>query len=559
MNTISSRLRNALPSQPTISLLIVLFVLMVVGWQAFEWLINRVYVDQGYSLRLRYKGPPLPFLPGNRPQTKPGHLAQVDEDGDPLEIGVLEQMVGPGRHFFNPLWWERTLVKDTVVKPGEVAVVTSKLGDELPAHQYLVDGDLGDGKFKGILRKVLAPGVYRINDYSFATKIIQLEKFQSGNQIKNAGWVQIRPGYVGVVTNLTDNPATGAKTGIQEDVLPPGIYPINPREQEVDVVNIGYREKSIVNNLRTDPSGKVLLDASGEPAISQDEAGISFPSNDGFNIHMDFTAIWGILPEQAPEVIRKFGNVEAVETKVVIPQIESICRNMGSTLGAVDLLVGESRQKFQTETTEAFKDVLEEKGLTLLYGLVRHIYIPQEVRLPIQQAFLADELKITLEQQQLTKQTEALLREAERKVELETERTRVETDKLVAQKLAEGQKTSEETRAKTTQLVAAVDKETAGLEAQSIVKLGEANAKSQKMLAEAKADKFNLAVQAFGSGKAFTQWTFATGLPADVELRTLYAGAGTFWTDLKSFSDVLLGKQEQAKSPAKSPVSDPGR
>lgn len=559
METESSRIRNALPSRPTTSVLVVLLVIVVVAWQAFDWMVNRVYVDQGYSLRLRYKGPPLPFLPGGRPQAKPGHLAQVDEDGDPLEIGVVEQMVGPGRQFFNPFWWERTLVKDTVVKPGEVAIVTSKLGDELPAGQYLVDGDLGAAKYRGILRKVLAPGVYRINDYAFDVKIVELERIQSGNQIKNAGWVQIRPGYVGVVTNLADNPATKAKTGIQENVLPPGIYPINPREQEVDIVQIGFREKSIVSNLRTDAQGQVILDASGEPTIADDDSGISFPSNDGFNIHMDFTAIWGILPEQAPEVIRKFGNVEAVETKVVVPQIESICRNMGSTLGAVDLLVGESRQKFQTETTDSFHNVLKEKGLTLLYGLVRHIYIPQEVRVPIQQAFLADELRLTLEQQQLTKQTEALLREAERKVELETERTRVETEKLVAEKIAEGRKTSEETHAKTTQLVAAVDKETAQIEAQATVKLGEAKAKSQQMLEEAKANKFTLAVQAFGTGQAYTQWVFATGLPKDVELRTLYAGQGTFWTDLKSFTDVMMGRQEQTKAPVRTITPDAGR
>jgi len=551
MNTDSFRIRNMMPARPATSLLVVALVVLVVGWQAFQWTVNRIYVDQGESLLLRYKGPPLPFLPGVRPQGKPGHLAQVDEDGDPLEVGVLEQLVGPGRHFYCPLWWERTIVKDKTVHPGEVAIATSKLGDDLPAGEYLVDGELGAIKYKGILRKVLGPGVYRVNDYAFQIDIIKLQENRSGNQVKSAGWVQIQPGSVGVVTNLTSNHLTKAKAGIQENVLPPGIYPINPHEQAIDIVNIGYREKSIVNNLRTDKRGELLLDPSGEPAIADDESGISFPSSDGFSIHMDFTAIWGIMPNQAPEVIRKFGTVDAVETKVVIPQIESICRNRGSRLGAVDLLVGESRQKFQTETSVAFNNVLNEKGIKLLYGLVRHIYIPQEVRIPIQQAFLSDEIKLTLEQQQLTKRTEALLREAERKVELEAERTRVETVKLVASKLAEGQKVSEETAAKTTQLIASVDKQTADLEAQSTVKLGEANANSQKLLAEAKANKFTLAVQAFGSGQAYTQWVFANGLPRDIELRTLYAGPGTFWTDLKGFTDVMLGRQQETNRPAK--------
>jgi regulator of protease activity HflC (stomatin/prohibitin superfamily) len=536
----SRRGRNA-----GVSILLTLFVLLIVGWQIVDWTVNRVYVPAGYSLLLRYKGPPLPFLPGNRPQTKPGYLAQVDESGDPMEVGVVEQMVGPGRHFYNPLWWERTLVPDLIIAPGEVAVVTSKLGDALPKDQFLVDGELHEIRSKGILRKVLGPGRYRINNYAFTVQKIKLDEIASGTQTKYAGWVEILPGYVGVVTNLAGNPITGAKPGIQEKVLPPGIYPINPREQQVDIVNIGYREKSIVSNLKLDNRGMPILDPSGEPAIMDDESGINFPSNDGFTIHMDFTAIWGVMPDQAPEVIRKFGNVDAVESKVVVPQIESICRNNGSTLGAVDLLVGESRQKFQDGVSDAFDKVLNEKGISLLYGLVRHIYIPQDVRIPIQRAFLSDEIKLTLQQQQLTKQTEGKLREEERKVELETERTKVETEKLVAEKMANGRKLAEETQAKTGQLVAAVDKEVAVLEAQATVQLGEADAKAKQLLQEAKADKFRMAVESFGSGQAYTQWIFANGLPKDVELRTLYAGPGTFWTDLRSFTDVMLGKQAQ--------------
>ncbi len=527
-----------------ISTAIVLLICIFGAFTVWHWTVDRCYVPPGMSLQLRYKGPPLPMLPGGREQSQPGYFAKVDENGDPEELGVLEQMVGPGRHFYNPFWWERKLVEDTVIEAGEVAMVVSKLGKELERGDFLVDGDIGVTHSKGILRKLLGPGRYRINDYGFEVKEFRLETIQSGNQEKAAGWVEIQAGYVGVVTNLAPNPLTGEKKGIQENVLPPGLYMINPREQEVDIVNVGFRERSIVAHATTDASGQLLLDASGEPILAADESGISFPSNDGFPIRMDFTAIWGIMPDQAPEVIRKFGTVEAVEAKVVLPQIESICRNMGSSLGAVDLLVGQSRQVFQTEVSTNFEQVLREKGLTLLYGLVRHIYIPQEVRLPIQQAFLADELKLTLGQQQLTKQTEALLREAEQKVELEAERTRVNTRRKVAQQVAEGHKTAEETRAQTVQLVAAIEKETAELESQATVKLGEATANAQKLLAEAKAQRFSLAVKAFGSGQAYTRWVFATGLPKDVELRTLYAGTGTFWTDLRNFTDIMMGKNE---------------
>src|SRR5262249_61926749 len=78
--------------------------------------------------------------------------------------------------------------------------------------------------------------------------------------------------------------------------------------------------------------------------------GIEFPSSDGFPIHLDYTAIWDVLPEQAPEVVRQFGTLKDVEQKVILPQIESICRLHGSRRGAVDLLGGDAPEQVQDTT-----------------------------------------------------------------------------------------------------------------------------------------------------------------------------------------------------------------
>ena len=529
-------------------------LLLVFGLELFQWTFNRVYVPQGHSMVLRYKGPPLPFLPGNRPVAKTGQFAKVDENGRPMEIGILKEMRGPGRHFLWIGWWETTLIPDVTVKPGQVAIVTSRMGEDLTDGQFLVDGDLDQTSQKGILRKVFGPGTYRINNYAYLVKVIDEETIQSGLQLKYAGWVSIPTGYVGVVTNLTDNPMTKTVAGIQSSVLQPGLYPINPNEQHVDIVGIGFAEKSVKTTLKS-LNGKPILDESGEPAVVDDESGISFPSNDGFRIHMDFTAVWGIMPEQASAVISKFGTLDAVEAKVVVPQIESICRNQGSSLGAVDLLVGDTRRKFQEEVSDEFETILEDKNLTLLHGFVRNIHIPMEVRKPIQEKFVADELKLTRDQELLTAGTEGTLREAEKTVELEMERINAETKKLVAQAEAEGEKEAEETKAETLKLSAAIARKTAELEAEASVTLGKAKAGAKQAEAEAKSELFALAVSAFGSGNAYNQWTFATGLPEDIRLDMLYAGEGTFWTDLKGFTDVMVGRQamEQQKTTQASP------
>ena len=538
--------------------LVTLAVMGLAGWEAVEFAVNRIYVPVGSSLLLQYKGP---LLFGSRAYPADGRLADLNNG----EIGVVEQMPGPGRHFYCPIWWERTIVEDKVVQPGEVAIVTSLVGKELSSRpelnlqkdagdpnnsQFLVDGDLGKTEYKGVLRKVYGPGRYRVNPYAYKFETIKTDIEQSGTQTKYSGWVEIKTGFVGVVTNQTDNPLTGAKKGIQPYVLPPGLYPMNPREQKVDIVEIGYREKTIISPVKQDPQGNPQLDSSGEPVMASAAGGIVFPSKDGFTIHMDFTGIWGIMPDEAPHVVEFSGNLDAVENRVVVPLIESICRNEGSKLGAVELLVGETREEFQDETTRQFEQKLKETGVVLQYGLVRHIYIPQEVRVPIQKKYLADELKLTRDQEQLTARTEANLREAERMVELESERIKVETEKLVAEKKATGEKTAAETGAETLKLVATIARETAELDRESTVTLGQAEAQAQKLMEEARANRFKLAVGAFGSGAAFNQWVFASGLPDDIQLQMLYAGEGTFWTDLKGFTDVMLSRQMQESHPA---------
>lgn len=491
-----------------------------------HWNINRVYVPEGSSLMLRYKGP---LLFGSRKPATPGHFAEKGQ------IGVREQMCGPGRHFYCPIWWKRTIVDDEVVEPGQVAIVTSKLGDPLPDGEFLVDGDLSGenrARHKGILRKVFGPGRYRANPYAFEFKIIE-----PGSDSSPRGWVEIPTGYVGVVTYLADNNVQGRKRGIQDKVLPPGLYPINPREQHVDIVEIGFRETSItVKKLMQ--GGEVAHDESGEP-LAVPGSGIGFPSNDGFDIQMDFTAIWGVMPEEAPEVIRTFGTVLEAERKVIQPQSESICRNNGSKMSAVDLLVGETRQEFQVETSDAFKSVLRDKNMTLLYGLVRHIYIPREVRIPIQEGYIADELKITREEERITAKIQADLKEAEKKVELEAERVTVETEKMAANAIAEGEREAREIAAETARKVAQIERQIAELDAKREVMIGQAEADAQQLLEEAKAEKFDLAVHAFGSPDAYSKWEFAEGLPQDIDLKLFYAGEGTLWTDLQGVMPTI--------------------
>jgi regulator of protease activity HflC (stomatin/prohibitin superfamily) len=532
----------------------------------WQWTICRIEVPPGYSLLLRYKGP-FPF--GTVPQAPEGTLVRTDRRGRPLQVGILEAMPGPGRHFYSPLEFETQLVADEIVPPGKIGVVVSKIGKPLPAGTYLADEE----GYRGIRRRVLTPGRYRINKYGFDVKLVDTDAcVEPRTRIKRREGdpTFIPTGYVGVVTNKAADPKNGQVQGIQKQVLQPGLYYLNPEAKRVDVISVGFSETSLVVEAEKsgdqgggEPVGDQRGDRLGKHSAKDPTytpgKGIEFPSSDGFPIHLDFTAIWGITPEQAPDVVRQFGTLKDVEQKVVLPQIGSICRLHGSKRGAVDLLVGDSREAFQDETSQELERVLASKSLTLLFGLTRHIYVPNQVREPIQKAKIADELTKTREQEQRTAQEQAELTEAKAKVVLGERRTKAETEKRVAELAAEGEKKAREIEATTEKLRAEIDAKTAAIAAQTTKALGEATAKKTELTKQAEADRFRQYVKALGGPDAYHKYVFAEGLPANLRLGVFYAGPGTLWTDLKGFEQTMLGKLASEAPAPKPPTNVGGR
>jgi regulator of protease activity HflC (stomatin/prohibitin superfamily) len=502
--------------------------LWLIGYEAiWRWTICRVYVEKGESLVLTYRGP----LIGSVPSAAPGRFAKVDESGNPLERGVLEEMLGPGRHFVSPWHFDRVIVKDVVVPVGKVAVVTSKVGEDPPTGSFLIDDEPGKAVHKGILRKVLTPGRYRLNTFSAYDVPATPDKMDDA--------VVVPPGSVGVVTNLADNPLTGEKQGVQDKTLPAGTYFLNPREKRVEIVQVGLWAVDVAVSARKDSRGRDVVDKDDEPVY---DGGITFPSNDGFPIRLDATAIWGVHPRDAAGVVREFGNVDKIERNLVLPQLNSICRIQGSAMSAVELVVGETREQFQKRFSEEFQRVCKTRHVQLEEALIRHIYAPLMVRKPIQAGKIADEVKKTRDQEQETARKEAELEEAKQKVTLEEKRVDAETAKESQQALALGVKRVKEMDAETQRAVAKLDAKTAEIEAETERILGEARAEVERMVRRAEADRFRQAVSAFRGGEAYNRWVFASGLPDSMDLRLIFAGPGTLWTDLPGIEAKLMGK-----------------
>jgi hypothetical protein len=536
-------------------------VLIIVGfWLMWQWGFCRFYVH-------------------------PNEMAVITaKDGEPLpqgqilarkgQKGMQEDVLGEGRHFLNPIMFERTILPVTVIPAGKVGVITSKVGKELPEGEFLAAAGQ-----KGIWKNVLGPGKYRLNPYGYAIDVLDA--------------ISVPVGYVGVVTSLSGEQATEGKfattkqKGILSDVLQPGLYYVNPREFKVDVLEIGLNQVSLLgkggaavitkgqimthNRAMDELQSKVLneqkekradyLSDSGSmmqqaaaPAMAardksdlraqkpgQSQLGatfvlnqfVEFPSRDGFEISLDMTVELELLPENIAWIFRSYGDLPAAVDKIIMPQILSISRLKGSAYGARDFIVGEGREKFQNDLTDTLAKTLAEKKIIIHNALIRHVNVPMQILDPIQQASIAQEQDLTNKEKQNTAKKMAELNTEISLIAQKREQVAQETEKIRAEIKADQVKQVAEIGAEALKNVSEIGRQTAAVQAEKVTKLGKAEADMVKLVDGERANGYQLRVKAFGDPVAYNMWTLATNLNPNVAVNILHSGPGTLWTDLE--------------------------
>lgn len=470
--------------------------------------------------------------------------------------GVLLEPLGPGRHFVNPFLYERQLKDQVVVKGGEVGVVISKSGKELPSGEFLA----GSGD-RGIQREVLMPGTYKLNPYAYEVKTLKM--------------VEVEPGYVGVVTARSGKPARNqlaepGERGVQKTVLQPGLYALNPEAYSVDRIEIGFNQITMAHAGKlpvTKTTGQIADKAqraaeqigqglpleerqkgqSGLPVLPA----VTFPSSDGFEITIDVTLLWQLLPQDAPSVVSRYGSIKKIEQNILIPQINSTARIKGSTFGAVDFIVGDKREEFQRAFQDTIKTTLEEKKLQVDLALVQDTLVPDNISGPIQDARIAAEWNTTNAEKTKTEAKKAELDENQGKIRQVEQVVEFETQRLEGNIRAEQEKQVNEIAAQTRLLVAELARQTAAIRADIRRKLGGAEAKVVEMKGKAEGEGYALQVKAVGTAADYAFYRFAQQLPEQVKLLLIYAGTGTLWTDLeKAMKIAPLGVLKELQQPA---------
>ncbi len=581
--------------KPALFLGVAALLAVALLWGSWQWLFCRFYVPPGMlAIVIAKNGEPLP----------PGEI--LARDG---QRGVQERVLGEGRHFLNPVNYEYKLHPALHIPAGKVGMVTAKVGKDLAEGEFIAK--VGE---KGIWGSVLGPGKYRLNPVGYQVDVVDA--------------ISVPVGYVGVVTSLSGKQAPegefakSGEKGIRAEVLQPGLYYVNPRQFQIDVVEVGVNQVALfgktgsgvitksqiatsnhaINELQDNllaeqrarreeylKAGQTEVlqavpvpqaaasKAKRAPAPTGDQAGavpsappapprhhgqaepafivnqfVEFPSRDGFEISLDMTVEFELLPENVAWILRNYGDLPATVEKVILPQILSISRLKGSAYGARDFIVGEGREKFQNDMTETLAKALEEKKIIINNALIRHVNVPMQILDPIQQASIAQERDLTIQEKQNTAKKQAELNTETSLIEQRSQQVTQETAKLKAEIEADQVKQVAEIVAETERRVAEIDREIARVRAEKTTTIGRAEAEVVRMVEGEKARGSQSKVRAFGDPTAYNLYTLAQSLKGDLKINILHSGTGTLWTDLqKAGLGELGGAKLLQQSPQK--------
>jgi len=418
--------------------------------------------------------------------------------------------------------------------------------------------------------------------------------------------MEIPIGYVGVVTPLSGTQASqgqfavGNQKGVRQDVLQPGLYYANNKQYQIDVLEIGVNQVSLLGNEGAQVVTKTHL-ASQNAAIQKLESNVlqqqaekredyaaenkdyfysrskassasaaepqgrgnrpakkpqlnqerhpqtevaqfvEFPSRDGFEIKIDMTVEFELLPKNIAWIYRSYGDLPAVIDNIIMPQIQSISRLKGSAYRAKDFIMGEGREKFQSELKNSLETTLGEKQLLIHNALIRHVTVPNQILDPIQKASIAIEEDLTNKEKQNTAKRQADLNTEQSLIEQRGQQVSQETEKLKAETFASQETEVATIAAETVREVARIGKETSALRANTTFKLGKAKADVTRMVEGERAAGFGLKTAAIGDSEAYNLFQFSQGLRAETRINIIHSGQGTLWTDMEKASMGNLG------------------
>lgn len=456
------------------------------------------------------------------------------------EAGVQADLLAPGLHWFK-WWWmySITQIDPIVIQSGHIGSVKAQNGQPLESglilaksvvdsHDYQdAKAFLEGGGVIGTQRQFLRNGTYRINTALF-------------NVVNNRA-VLIPEGHIGIVTVLDGRPIkqgeiaaritvqhpkfqdadvflnAGGERGLQEEILPPGEYYINPEFATVEIqeqvkVPIGtvgvvtsyigeepedtsgteFRHGIIVKNgqkgvqvnplnpsmyptnLRVSvveivPTTNIVLNwATGKTeahALDSNLSTITARTKDGFPINLDVSQIINIAHDEAPKVIARFGTVKNLISQVLEPTIGNYFRNAVQEMEALEFI--RARTKMQEQAKAFINKVLAQYNVVGVDTLIGDIIPPDALMAPIREKHIADQNKQMYDQQKLAEGSRKDLENARAEANMQAEVVQSERAVLIAEKHADATVKKQEGDSKAITLKATAEAEATKVRAEA--------------------------------------------------------------------------------------------
>lgn len=486
---------------PAVAAVVLLIVLLV---PAYIWFVQRVEVPANHVLVLvRKMGEPLPAEADDQIILYPALLSKLGEGPNSTRFKGIQYEVKPeGRYFFDPLFWETRIVPATIIEQDEVGVLVRKYGKPLAGGKVVAT----EPDERGPLAEVRRQGRHNINP--FAYDVLRVRP------------IRIPEGSVGVVT-LYDGEAPAnsnryvvdkGERGVQPDVLPPGIFFMNPFAVQVNVIDVRSH----------------TIDMRGSDEIR-------FPSNDSFDILVEGTVEYAIRQEKAPYLMAAIGDHDDIKDKLILPFMRSLARIEGSKLLAREFISGDTRRAFQDRVFEGLRRQCFEQGIEVRAALIRRIDPPAAIATPISDRQVAEQQIRQYQNEIELARSRSKLVEQEEMQKQNQEIGAANRDVVTVEVQAEQEKSVTLLQARQRLEVAKLNVEAARETAAATLSRGRAEADVTLMQFAAEAEPLRQAVGAFGDGPTYAQYFFYQKLGPSVR-SVLASTEGPFADIFRSLS-----------------------
>jgi len=397
-------------------------------------------------------------------------------------MGVQRQFLRNGVYRINTAMFKVTTHPTTIIKSGQIGIVTTFDGKPIESgeiaaregikHNGFQDADmfLNNGGYRGLQQEVLPPGEYFINP--------EFAKVEGQEQI----FIPI--GHVGVVTSFVgDAPedtsglefkhgiiVSNGQKGVQNTPLNPGLYPINERICKVEVV----------------PTTNVVLNWANAKTeaheLDSHLSTIKARTKDGFGINLDVSQIINIPHDEAPKVIARFGTLKNLISQVLEPTIGNYFRNSVQESLALEFIT--QRKQRQSEAKKYIVDVLREYNVAGVDTLIGDVVPPEQLMEPIREKHIADQTELMYIQKKKAEVTRRGLETATAEANIEGQVVNSKMEVEISQRHAESIVKTQEGASRAQVLKAEAEATTTKMKAES-----ESEAIKLKANAEAEATK----------------------------------------------------------------------